>query len=80
MRGINNLNFSDAFEEMNRVVPKLFARNEDSDSDDGPPAAKRRRVRKCKVVLEDVSRCREFWVRSMYREAIDSIEHLPHLE
>ena len=57
----------------NRVVlPRLIALSDscDSDSDDGPPAAKRRRVLKgCRVVLEDVSRSKEFWVRSMYRLA-----------
>ena len=57
----------------NRVVlPRLVALSDscDSDSDDGPPAAKRRRVlKRCRVVLEDVSRSKEFWVRSMYRVA-----------
>ena len=61
---------------MNRIVPRLFARrpdsdaSEDGDDDDcGPPAAKRRRVKKCNVVLEDVSQSKDFCVRYTYKEA-----------
>ena len=65
---------SEALEEMNRVVPRLFNRSTENspynDCDDGPPAAKRRRVKKCNVVLEDVSRSKDFCVRSTYREAV----------
>ena len=59
---------------MNHIVPRLTSRNDSSDTDsapeEGPPSPKRRRrhlTKKCTVVLEDISRSKDFCVRSTYR-------------